>query len=445
MNFWAGRAVAEALELDIDFSVSSFTGIETDTRSLSDGALFVALAGEHFDGHDFLDEACRRGATAAVVRRGTRTVRGLELVEVDDTLLAYGMLGRFRRRSITGPVVGITGTNGKTSTKEFVRAVLETSWKTHATRLNNNNRVGVPLTILEAPEDTQALVVEAGANEPGEIACLREIIEPTIGVITNVASGHLSGFRSLDGVMEEKLSLLEGVPDAVVGEEPSQLAERARQFSHRVLTAGLSREADVHPAQWTLDERGFGELVFDGRAVRLAIPGVHQMVNATIACGVGTLAGLDSRTAAAMADVTMPHGRCDVIETESLTILDDTYNANPASLQAALELATSLRHDRRLVIVVGTMLELGDQSRLLHRAAAESIVNLRPDLIGSVGEFATAFERISDYPRDRLIMADTVEELSRALRAQLHGGELILLKASRGVGLERAIPHLTEF
>src|SRR5581483_2225788 len=206
----------------------SFTEISTDTRRLRPGSLFVALAGERYDGHDYLPAAAAAGATAAVVRRGTPPVPGLELLEVDDPLRAYGELARRRRRAVRGPVIAVTGTNGKTSTKEMLAAALRVRYATHATRANLNNLVGVPATILEAPPDAEALVVEAGANRPGEIARYREIIEPTVAVITNVGPGHLEGFGSLEGVLAEKLELVRDAPLAVVGTEPAALPEGAR-------------------------------------------------------------------------------------------------------------------------------------------------------------------------------------------------------------------------
>src|SRR5687768_18093359 len=179
MMRWSGEFVRKALALPAAPRAAGFTEISTDTRALDPGALFVALAGERFDGHAHLEAAWERGASAAVVRRGTPAVAGLELLEVDDTLRAYGELAHARRAEITGPVVAVTGTNGKTSTKEMLAAVLATRFRVHATRANLNNLVGVPLTILESPADTEALVIEAGANLPGEIPRYREIIEPT--------------------------------------------------------------------------------------------------------------------------------------------------------------------------------------------------------------------------------------------------------------------------
>ena len=205
MRQWTRTFVADALGAFLPEG-EPFTSVSTDTRTLEPGALFFALTGERFDGHDHLGDALARGAAAAVVRKGTPAMAGLLLVEVASPLEAYGALAHARRREIAGPVVAVTGTNGKTSTKEMLRAVLATRYQVHATHANLNNLVGVPFTILSAPEGTEALVVEAGANLPGEIARYREIIEPDITVITNAGAGHLEGFGSPEGCSTRSLS-----------------------------------------------------------------------------------------------------------------------------------------------------------------------------------------------------------------------------------------------
>ena len=244
---WTSAEVAEALGTRAP-AAASFTGISTDTRHLTPGALFVALTGDRFDAHAFLADAKAKGATAAVVRRGTPPVDRLPFFEVNDTLAALGLLARARRRLLPAqsPVVAVTGSSGKTSTKEMIRAALATRWRVHATAETLNNLVGVPLTILGAPDDAEALVVEAGASVPGEIAKLRAIIEPTIAVITNVGHAHLEGFGSLDGVMREKVAIADRAPLAVVGTDPPALAAEARRRT-RTVVAGSDPAADVHP------------------------------------------------------------------------------------------------------------------------------------------------------------------------------------------------------
>jgi UDP-N-acetylmuramoyl-tripeptide--D-alanyl-D-alanine ligase len=377
-----------------------------------------------------------------VVRAGTRALKGLTFFEVPDTLRALGRLARARREEITGPVVAITGTNGKTSTRQLIAAVLRTAFKVHATRGNLNNLVGVPLTILGAPDDTQALVVEAGASVPGEIARLAEIIRPTLAVITNVAAGHLEGFGSTGAVLEEKVALLKGVPVAVVGPEPPELAERARSLAGRVVTAGVRASAEVRPQRWSLDASGRATIELQGRSVRLPLIGAHQAGNAMLALAVAAELKLDVATAAeALERVELPSGRGQVLHHGELTVINDAYNANPGSLLAALDTVRVMRARRPLVIVVGSMLELGRETRAQHERMADAIEAVQPDLIAAVGEFAEVFDGRHDRLKDRLITAPDPEELGRRLAARIRGNELVLVKASRGVRLENAIPH----
>ena len=440
---WTAEFVQRALELAALPAAAGYTEISTDTRTMAPGALFVALGGERFDGHAHLATAHERGAAAAIVRRGTPAVRGLELLEVDDPLRAYGALAHARRREIAGPVVAVTGTNGKTSTKEMVAAVLGTRYRVHATRANLNNLVGVPLTILEAPADADALVIEAGANLPGEIARYREIIDPSIVVITNVAAGHLEGFGSVEGVLREKLSLARDVPLAIVGTDPPALADGARHLARKVVTAGL-QAAERKARDLEIDASGRVTFTAAGERVALPYPGRHLAANAMLAWAVGEELGLDPVAAArALGSVVLPGGRSELIEAGGLTILNDTYNANPHSFASTIATARAMRHDRRLVFVAGTMRELGDASARLHAEIAEQLVLLKPDLLAAVGEFVPVLEPRRGELGERLLTAPDAPALGPVLAAALEGGELIVLKASRGVALERILPYLT--
>lgn len=442
MTRWTSARVAEVLGTPPARSCI-FSGVGTDTRQLKPRALFIALAGPRFDGHDFVPAAAGAGAAGAVVRRGTPVVEGLAWFEVDDTLAALGRLAQARRRDVSGPVVAVTGSNGKTSTKTMLAAALRTRFRTHATRENLNNLVGVPLTILEAPDACEALVVECGASVPGELARLREIVEPSLAVVTNVAEVHLDGFGDLEGVLREKVSLLEGVPSAVVGLIPPALATEARARVRHVITAGLSSEADVRPERWKLDATGRPELTFRGHTARLPLLGRHQAENAMVAIAATVVLELPLEAVVkALADIRLPHGRGELIEAGGLLILHDAYNANPTSLAIALETARVAAGKRPLVVLVGTMLELGGRSRTLHDHMADQIVAAAPDLIGAMGEFAAAFRRHAKRLGDRLVTARDADELGRAVVARLTGRELVLLKGSRGVQLERALAHL---
>jgi UDP-N-acetylmuramoyl-tripeptide--D-alanyl-D-alanine ligase len=445
---WTSADVAAALGTALP-ERRSYAGIATDTRRLAPGELFVALAGERFDGHAFLAAARAQGAAAAVVRRGTPPIAGLPFYEVDDTLAALGRLARARRRRLPpgSPVVAVTGSSGKTSAKEMIRAVLAAAYRVHATPANLNNLVGVPLTILAAPDDADALVVEAGASVPGEIARLRDVIEPTIAVITNVGYAHVEGFGSLAGVMREKLALVEGARLAVVGGDPPELAAEARR---RVptLVAGTAAGADLRPDSAELDDAGRARLVWRGHAVTLPAHGFHHIENAMLALAVGQAAGAEPAGAvAALAAAAIPPGRGALLELGGLTVIDDTYNANPTSLRWAVRFAHWLagRRGRPLAIVVGSMLELGAESARLHAAAAAEIAALAPTpaLVAAVGAFVPAFEPYRAALGGRLVTAPDADAVAPLVRSALRGDEVVLLKASRGVALERVLRQLT--
>ncbi len=443
MTIWTSDRVSCALDLPSESSVS-FTGIVTDTRTLTSGSLFVALVGDRFDGHDFLMDARDAGAAAAVVRRGTTPISGLRTFEVADTLEALGALARQRRRMVQGPVVGITGTNGKTSTKEMFIRALSTRWIVHGTHENENNLVGVPMTILAAPPECEALVVEIGANLPGEVGKLRDILEPSLGVVTNVSAGHLEGFGSIAGVLEEKISLLDGTPMAVVGTEPSDLGLRARSRADRVLAAGTGPDAEVRPDKWSVNADGRGWLTYHGARFDLPLVGRHQVENAMLAIGGAVLLDLDiAEVAAALAQLSVPSGRCEVIRCGGLTILKDCYNSNPSSLIASLETVSALRGGAPLVVVLGTMLELGHESVALHAKMTEEVMKAGPQLIAASGDFVPAFVKHAVELGDRLVTEDDPEVLGRMVAERIDPNAVVLVKGSRGVHLERVIPYLT--
>ena len=443
MTAWSDAMVCEALGIDGRDQTQVYRSISTDTRTLDAGALFVALQGDRFDGHDYLVTARDAGATGAVVREDTPAVQGLVLYRVADTMAALGQLAAFRRRIVDGPVIAVTGTNGKTATKELAALALATRWQVHATAGNLNNEIGVPLTLLGAPGEAQALVVEAGASVPGEIGRLRRIIDPTIAIVTNVSAGHLEGFGDLNDVLIEKASLLEGVPLAIVGTDPPALAERARAVAGRVVVAGLGPEADLRPERWDLDEAGRITLTYRGVPVRLPLAGRHQGANAMLVLALAEALELDlAAVAQALADVRLPGGRWEVHDGGGRLVINDAYNANPASLQAALETVQAIRRNRPLVVVVGTMLELGTETERAHHAAAEAVLATEPALIGATGAFVPAFAPFAPTLGERLVTATDPATLGGMLKPRIPAGAVVLLKGSRGMRLEQVLPHL---
>lgn len=434
---WVRHALGLGGTADIGYDA-----IVTDTRTLAPGSLFVALAGERFDAHDFLAAARDAGARGAVVRRGTPPIAGLVRYEVGDTLRALGDLAAAHRNRFTGPVIGITGQNGKTSTKEMIAASLATRWRVHKTRANDNNLVGVPMTILQAPAGTEALVVEAGANLPGEIPRYREIIRPDIAVVLNAGEGHLAGFGSVEGVLREKLSLAMDAPLAIVGTEPAALAPGARALARRVVTAGLA-SADVVPESLSIGADGRAAVTVDGRRFTLAARGKHQAGNAMFAWAIARELQLDlDAVAAALERFAVPGGRGEVTHHDGLTVVNDSYNANPQSFATAIALAQQLRPGRRLVFVAGTMRELGGRSAELHHEVAGWLAAMEPELLALVGDFVPAFAEHRARYSGRLVEAPDAVTLAPLLAGRLAGDELVVLKGSRGVTLERILPAI---
>jgi len=452
---WTGDEVERALETGSGGEGAvEYTAVSTDTRKIAPGSLFVALEGESFDAHDFLAQAFEAGAAAAVVSRipeGAPADRRYYVV--DDTLHALGRLGRHRRRAHGAKVVAVAGSNGKTTTKDLLRAALSPRYRVHATTGNLNNQVGVPLTLLAAPDDAEVLVVETGTNEPGEIDLLGAIVEPDAAVITSIGEEHLEGLGSVEGVLEEELSILRHLRPggvAVVAEEPSELPEGAERIvgGMRLRVAGMDDAADLRPeggeAGIEVLPGGATRWRFRGVSIDLPLPGMHNVRNALVALGVSTELGVPvEESARAIAAMSAPKMRSEWLRVGTLDVLADCYNANPPSTRAALELLASLPAAGRKVAVLGTMRELGDHAKGLHRSvgalAAQKLGN-GIDLLVATGDFVPA---LAEYEGDaRVIAAEDPREAYESLRPRLTGDETVLLKGSRGVALERLLPLL---
>lgn len=449
---WTDAGVRRALGLRVDLAQGdlTYTGVSTDSRQIEEGQLYVALAGERFDGHDFVADAVSRGALGVVVSRPPSSGSGPDahIYPVDDTLIALGKLASHRRQQLRAPVVGITGSSGKTSTKDLTAAALGAAKRVHATRGNLNNRIGMPLTLLSAPEEAEAVVLEMGSNEPGEIRILAQIARPDIGVVTTVGESHLEKLGSLEGVLDEKLDLLRNLASngrCVVGDEPPVLAERAREICRSVRVAGWSERADEDFRPREADVDVFGRYEVSWRGERMAVPmlGRHAVANAMLALAVADLLGVSPADAArgiAMAESNPLRG--EVRRIGGLTVIVDCYNANPQSVRAALDLLEGQGAAARRVAVLGTMLELGAESARLHREVLEGALAREIDLVVATGGFASAADTLGTVHGDRLVTAPDWKEAYPLLRERLAGEEIVLLKASRGVKLEGVLPLL---
>lgn len=451
MMTWTDAAVREALGLKGHGVNAKFSSISTDSRNIEAGALFVALVGERFDGHDYLAAVAERGARAAVVQKvPANTPDNLILYRVEDTTRALGALGRHRRRQLGAKVCAVLGSNGKTTTKEILRAMLSAKYRVHATTGNLNNLIGTPLTLLAAPDDAEVIVAELGTSLPGEIARLAEIVEADTAVVTAISEEHLEGLGDLRGVLEEETALLPALPAdglAVVADEPPELAAAARAKAARVGVAGWSDRADagLRAERVALDENGNVTFEWQGRSVHLPLRGKHNARNALVALGIALHYGVSADDALArLGELKPAKMRGEIQQLGDMKVIVDCYNSNPASLSAAIDLLASMPHHGRRVAVVGSMLELGSGAADLHGRAAEEIAGKRFDLVVATGDFVAAFEPYRKALGDRLILSQDPLAAAGPLTERLHGNELILLKGSRGVALERLLEPLAE-
>ena len=451
--FWTLDRAAEALGPMLLGSAPRGTrelrAVSTDTRAIADGDLFVALKGDRFDAHDFLEQAVKSGAAALVVSRIEPAARlGVPVYEVRDTLHALGALGNYRRRAWGKPVVAVAGSNGKTSTKELLRAALGGVLRVHATTGNLNNQVGVPLTLLALPDDADVAVVEVGTNYPGEISLLRAITQPDVAVLTSIGEEHLEGLGDLAGVLREESAVFDGTPLAITPASQPEVAEAARGRAGRVIAAGLDA-GDVRPTRWSIEPDGRGVIEIGGVEVRPPVRGIHNLRNAMLALATARELGVDYDAAArGIAAMPQPSMRTAWEQLGELTLINDAYNANPGSARAALELLASAGSGarRQRVAVLGTMRELGAQAPRMHDEIARLALAGPADVVAGVGDFAAALEALAPHAAGKVVVtAPDVEELWPLLWPHVERNAVVLLKASRGVRLERIVPHITEW
>ena len=445
--FWTLDRVADALDGSVlgarPRGRRALRAVATDTRTIGTDDVFVALVGERFDAHDFLAEAVSKGACAAIVSRPIPlgTVR-VPLYEVDDTLVALGRLARYRRRAWGKPIVAVTGSNGKTSTKELLRGALAPAGTVHATSGNFNNRVGVPLTLFALPDEAELAVLELGTNVPGEVGMLTAIVEPELAVITSVAEEHLEGLGDLDGVLREETAVCGPGRVVITPASQPEIGAAARAAGSRVVEAGLD-EGALRATRWGVDGDGRGWLEIDGVTVRPPLRGAHNLRNAMLALAAAREVGIPLDAAArGIERATQPAMRTAWETLGRATLINDAYNANPGSTRAALDLLAGTGDGRQRVAVLGTMRELGPQAPRLHEEIARLALDARLDLVAGIGEFADALRAVGSGD-SRVIVAPDVDELWSLLEPRLDRDAVILLKASRGVRLERIVPHLT--
>ncbi len=423
------------------------TSVATDSRRVEPGGLFVALRGEHVDGHDFVEDAMARGAAAVLVRAPARVGRAIEVDDPGRALLR--LAADERRRMPIATVVGITGANGKTTTKDLAASVLATRFRTHESPGSYNNEIGLPMTLLGAAAGVEVVVAEMGARHEGDVRLLCEIARPDLVVVTNIGVAHMGVFGSWEAIVRagaEPVRWLGSEGTAVLNADDPVVRAYGEDAKARVITFGQDPTADVWAEDLQLDRDGRAafSLVSEGEreGVDLVVPGEHMVSNALAAAACGIAIGLSvAECATALKGARISGWRMESFTTSGgVLIVNDAYNANPESMAAALKAARWIARGRRLAAVLGHMAELGPISLDEHERVGELIVRVGVDRLITVGDEATSIARAAiregQLPEDVAICRDVVEA-GAVVRGWVRRGDVVLLKGSRVAGLER--------
>jgi len=442
-------------------TVQDFTGVSTDSRTTRAGDCFFAILGENFDGHDYICDAAARGAVCAVVNEKSKIKNQKSkfmypFLIVNDTVKALGDFAREYRRQAGFKVVAITGSVGKTMTRQIAYHVLSQHFRVFQSPKNYNNQIGLPLTLLGAEAEHQIVIAELGTNHPGEIAYLTRIAQPDIAVVTNVYPAHLEGFGDLQTIVREKLSISEGLQPGGVLIINADLIRQTQNFSYQlpitnyqIKTFGKLDGCDYQV--WNITYNGTSSsFTTDGRQIHLSVLGPGNVENALAAWAICSQFGLtiDDFAQAVKTLQTVPM-RVELLQIGTLTVLNDCYNANPASMKNALDVLTNLEpaRRRRLVFICGDMAELGQYAQVLHAELGTSIARARVQVLLAVGRFAKvaaeAAKRTADYNLQTICFDDTPSACNN-LHKFIKDYDIILVKGSRAAKLEMVIEKLKE-
>ena len=441
-------AVADVVggELVADAADPVVTEVTISSRTAGDGSLFVALPGERVDGHDYIPDAFERGAAGALVRPGTGIAR---CVEVDDPADALLGLGAWVRDTVDPTVIGVTGSSGKTTTKDLLRAAVSAGRRVVANTGSFNNELGVPLTCCTLEADTEVLVSEVGARGQGHIAAMASVLRPDIAVVTNIGAAHLEMFSDLAGVARAKAELVESLTAdgvAVLNADDPNVRPMAEVAPGRVVLYGTSSDADLRATDIVLDAAARPSFVVRDVTVHVGLPGVHNVSNALAALAAAQACGVELAAAAAgLSSAGVSPWRMELTESPAgVTVVNDAYNANPSSMAAALRTLASMTAKGRRWAVLGTMAELGTGGPDAHREIGALCAELDIDALVVVGAAAAPIGEGATAAGfgGELLVPDGVEGAITDVGARLEPGDLVLVKASRSVGLERVAAAL---
>jgi len=435
---------------------SRITGISTDSRSIKEGELFFALEGGNYNGHKFVGQAVSKGAAGAVISSSKDTVYsllyGLEkciLIEVVDTLKALGDLAKFYRKSLRTDFIAVTGSNGKTTTKDMIYHVLRNFNNVTRSRKSFNNFIGVPLTIFDTDFTQDFCVVEMGTNAPGEIRRLSEIIFSDFTILTNISCTHIEGLGSIEGVANEKAELIENMAEdgiLITNADDDWCNRIANRFDGKVISFGFNKNADIRASNVKRNDTGFDFTVNDSFPVKLSVLGKHNIYNAMAAMAICNAVGIGmGNICDKFIDFKLPPMRMERQIYGDIVVINDGYNSNPSSMSAALEEFSQLNTPGRKILVCGDMLEMGNYAESVHREIGAKVAKVDIDALWTVGSLSrfVAEEAIANgMPEERIRSCETSEEVSSSIASQLKKDDTVLIKGSRGMKLENVVRQI---
>jgi len=456
MKEFSVETLARIIRAYVEPGTSHFaTGVSTDSRTTKPGDCFFAIPGEKFDGHDYVADAFAKGAVCAVVNEKSKIKNQKSkitycLLKVDDTIKALGDFARYYRQQCGFKVIAITGSVGKTMTRQITYHVLSQHYRVAQSPKNYNNNIGLPLTLLGADPDDQIVIAELGTNHPGEIAYLTRIALPDVAVVTNIQPAHLEGFGSLETIIEEKLSISEGLKPNGVLIINADTVPRPASLVHRVVTFGRSAGSDYQARNITFDGAK-SSFIINGTQICLPVPGPGNVQNALAAWAICSQFGLTAVDfARAVETLTSIPMRAEVLQIGTLTVINDCYNANPASMKNALEILSCLDQagNRRRLFICGDMAELGQYAQVLHAELGTHIAQAKVQILLAVGKFAgttaEAAKKAAKYNLQAECFHDAFEVCDR-LHEFVKDADIILVKGSRTAKLEVVTEKLKEF
>lgn len=432
-------------------------GVSIDSRSIKPGDLFLAIKGDNFDGHDFIDQAVKKGATCIIgerIRRGllkkkSKLYKNVSFLEVDETIKALGDIARFHRNKFDLPVVAVTGSNGKTTTKEMISWVLSKEFNVLKNEGTKNNQIGVPLTLLNLNHRHQVVVVELGTNQFGEIEYLSGICRPSIGVITNIGPSHLEQLVSLNGVLLEKSALLENLQlpgIAILNNDDEKLRGKISAENNNVfvLGFGIAQRSDFQAADIKVSSDKIGFWINSKQKITLKTPGSCNIYNALAAITVGRVFGIAYKDIALrLSSCSFPKSRLNIKKIKDTTFIDDSYNSNPLSLKNALSTLAELKTKGRKIVVMGDMLELGNAKESYHRDAGENAAGVCDVLVtvGKLAKLAAQTARSCGFDIKNIFTCSSSSEAKEVLFNKISPdkNDVVLIKGSRLMALEEII------